>query len=147
MNGLKNYIKSTTDTSDQEWDKNQEVLKGVLEMYIQKEIWARVAEDSKFKTIKDKWDELQRIYGGVGAMSTFNSWVSLTGTALNDNTPLLPQLQKLNDTQTNLDNNSMQITNLQFCFILIKALPESYSAVTSTILATGAPTSLTPLIV
>jgi hypothetical protein len=116
-------------------------------MYIQKEIWARVAEDSKFKTIKDKWDELKHIYGGVGAMSTFNSWVALTGTALNDSTPLLPQLQKLNDTWTNLDNNSMQITDLQFCFILIKALPESYSAITSTILATGAPTLLMPLII
>jgi len=80
-------------------------------------------------------------------MSTFNSWVALTGTALNDNAPMLPQLQKLNDARTNLDNNSMQITDLQFCFILIKVLPESYSAVASTILATGAPTSLTPLIV
>jgi hypothetical protein len=41
----------------------------------------------------------------------------------------------------------MQITDLQFCFILIKALPESHSAVASTILATGAPTLLTLLIV
>ena len=80
-------------------------------------------------------------------MSTFNSWVALTGTALNDNAPMLPQLQKLNDARTNLDNNSMQITDLQFCFILIKALPESYSAIASTILATRAPTSLTLLIV
>jgi hypothetical protein len=34
MNGLKNYIISTEDTTDKDWDKNQEVLKGVLEMYI-----------------------------------------------------------------------------------------------------------------
>jgi hypothetical protein len=97
INGLKNYILSTADTTDIDWDKNQEVLKGVLEMYIQNEVWARVAEDSKFKTIKGKWNELKHIYGGIGAMSTFNSWVALTGTTLNDNVPMLPQLQKLND--------------------------------------------------
>ena len=46
-----------------------------------------------------------------------------------------------------LANNSMDITDLQFTFILIKALPESYSPVTSTILATGSPTALTPQMV
>jgi hypothetical protein len=34
MNRLKNYIMSTADSADTDWDKNQEVLKGVLEMYI-----------------------------------------------------------------------------------------------------------------
>jgi hypothetical protein len=34
MNRLKNYILSTADTTDTDWDKNQEVLKGILEMYI-----------------------------------------------------------------------------------------------------------------
>jgi hypothetical protein len=71
----------------------------------------------------------------------------LTRTVLNDAALMLPQLQKLNDARTNLDNNNMKITDLQFCFILIKALPESYSAVASTILATGALTSLDLLVV
>ena len=38
----------------------------------------------------------------------------------------------------------MKISNLQFSFILIKALPESYSAVALTILATGELKDLTP---
>jgi len=33
MNGLKNYILLTADTTDTDWDKNQKVLKGILEMY------------------------------------------------------------------------------------------------------------------
>ena len=41
----------------------------------------------------------------------------------------------------------MKISNLQFSFILIKALPDSYSAVMSTILATGEPKDLTPQII
>jgi hypothetical protein len=148
MNGLKTYITlATANANDKDWDTNQEIIKGVLEVYIQKDVWAAVADDTKFKTVKAKLDELKRIYGGVGAMSTFNSWAALTGMVLNDAAPMLPQLQKLNDTHTNLDNNNMKITDLQFCFILIKALPESYSAVASTILATGVLTSLDPLVV
>jgi hypothetical protein len=77
-------------------------------------------------------------------MSTFNSWVSLTGTALDESSPMLPQLQKLNDACITLQNNDMKITDLQFSFILIKALPESYLAVMSTILVTSAPKDLTP---
>jgi hypothetical protein len=41
-----------------------------------------------------------------------------------------------------LENNNIKITNLQFSFILIKALLESYSTVASTILATRAPKDL-----
>jgi hypothetical protein len=77
-------------------------------------------------------------------MSAFNSWVALTSTALEDTRPMLPQLQKLNDTCLTLHNNDMIITDLQFCFILIKALPDSYATITSTILATRAPTDLKP---
>ena len=41
----------------------------------------------------------------------------------------------------------MEITDLQFTFILIKALPDSYSPVASTILATRSPMALTPQMV
>ena len=116
---------------------------GVLEMYTQKDVWTSVSDDSVFKTCKAKWEELQHIYGGVGSMSVFNSWVSLTGTALDESSLMLPQLQKLNDAHVTLQNNDMKITDLQFSFILIKVLPESYSAVASTILVTGAPKDLT----
>ena len=103
-----------------------------------------VSDDSKFDTCKAKWVEIKHVYRGVGSMSSFNTWVALTSTALDESTPMLPQLQKLNDACITLENNDMKITNLQFCFILIKALPKSYSAVASTILATGAPKDLSP---
>jgi hypothetical protein len=77
-------------------------------------------------------------------MSAFNTWVSLTGTTLDESAPMLPQLQKLNDAHITLQNNDMKITDLQFTFILIKALPDSYLAVVSTILTTGTPKDLTP---
>jgi hypothetical protein len=77
-------------------------------------------------------------------MSALNSWVSLTGTTLDELAPMLPQLQKLNDARITLQNNDMKITDLQYSFILIKALPKSYSAVASTILTTGTPKDLTP---
>ena len=70
-------------------------------------------------------------------MLSFNTWVALTGTALDELNPMLPQLQKLNNMYITLENNNIKISNLQFSFILIKALPKSYSAVISTILVTG----------
>ena len=60
---------------------------------------------------------------------------------------MLPQLQKLNDARTTLGSNNMEITDLQFSFILLKALPKSYSTVATAVLAGGAPSSLTPLTV
>lgn len=149
MNGLKDHIiKELPADADadkkKDWDAKQDMVLGVLEMYCQKDVWTSVGDDSKFASCKSKWDELKRVYGGVGSMSSFNTWVALTSTALEESSPMLAQLQKLNDARITLENNDMKITDLQFCFILIKALPESYSAVASTILATGDPTSLAP---
>ena len=113
-------------------------------MYCQKDIWQTVQDDSKFNTSKAKWEELKRVHGGVGSMSSFNTWVALTSTALDESSPMLAQLQKLNDARITLENNDMKVSALQFCFILLKALPDSYSTVASTILATGEPKDLSP---
>jgi hypothetical protein len=127
-----------------EWDAVEEMLLGILEMYCQKNVWNVVSDDTKFDTCKSKWDELRCIYGGVGSMSAFNSWVALTGTALEETRPMMLQLQKLNDAHLTLHNNDMIITDLQYCFILIKVLPNSYSTIASTILATRVPANLKP---
>ena len=76
-------------------------------------------------------------------MSAFNSWMAITNATLDDSTPLLPQLQKLNDLHITLSNNDNKITNLQYCFMLLKALLESYSTIVLTILVSGEPTDLT----
>jgi gag-polypeptide of LTR copia-type len=125
-----------------DWVGREDMLLGVLKMYTQKDVWTTVSDNTKFSTCKLKWEELKRVYRGVGSMSTFNTWVALTRMALDDSQPLLPQLQKLNDAHMTLKNNDIMITDLQCCFILIKALPNSYSTVTSTILATGTPSAL-----
>jgi hypothetical protein len=144
MNGLKDHLIKEADVNDKEWDAKEEIILGVLEMYTQKDIWTSVADDSVYKSCKAKWDQLKKVYGGVGAMSSFNTWAALTSTELDDSSPMLAQLQKLNDSRITLEINDMKVSDLQFSFILIKALPESYSAVASTILATGEPKDLTP---
>ena len=65
-------------------------------------------------------------------------------TMLDKANPMLLQLQQLNDSHITLKNNDIKITDLQFLFILIKALPKSYLAVASTILATSALKNLSP---
>ena len=151
MNGLHDHISIGSKLSDADqaaiWVAEEGMLLGVLEVYTKKDVWSSVNDDTKLDMCKKKWDKLQRIYGGTGSMSTFNTWAALTGTTLDESNPMLPQLHKLNEARTTLANNSMDITDLQFTFILIKALPESYSPVASTILATGSPTALTPQMV
>ena len=60
---------------------------------------------------------------------------------------MLPQIQKLCDARAQLSENKMEITDLQVFFILLKALPESYSTVASTILASGDTSKLKPLVI
>ena len=117
---------------------------GILEMYTQKDVWTSIADNTKFATCKQKWEEIKCIYRGVGSMSSFNTWVALTSTTLGNSSSMLAQFQKLNDAHLTLENNDMKVSDLQFCFIFIKALLESYSAVMSTILATGEPKDLSP---
>src|SRR5258708_8280437 len=52
------------------------------------------------------------------------------------------QLAKLNEAWVNLSNASMGITNIQYCLILLNALPSSYEVVATTILTSGAPSTL-----
>ena len=77
-------------------------------------------------------------------MFLFNIWVTLTSTQLDESSSMLTQLQKLNDACITLSNNNMTISDLQFSFILIKALSESYFAIAVTILVTGEPKDLAP---
>ena len=147
MNGLKALITENKTSTNTDWDRKEEIVLGILEMYCQKDVWTTVADDSdnsKFKTCKTKWAELKCIYRRIRSMFSFNTWVALTSTALDESSLMLTQLQKMNDACINLENNEMKITDLQFCFILIKALLESYSAVASTILVTGELKSLSP---
>ncbi len=144
MNGLKTHISDTKPASDKDWDAHEEMVLGVLEMYCQKDVWMSVSDDSKFGTCKSKWEELQKLYRGIGSMSVFNSWMAITNATLDNSTLLLPQLQKLNNLHITLSNNDNKITDLQYCFMLLKALPESYSTIASTILVLGEPKDLTP---
>jgi hypothetical protein len=90
MNGIRHHVTDTKPTSDQDWDAKEEMVLGVLEMYCQKDIWTTVSDNTKFSTCKAKWVEIKYIYGGVGSMSSFNTWVALTSTTLNKSNPMLP---------------------------------------------------------
>jgi len=77
-------------------------------------------------------------------MATFNLWVSLANTKLQEGSPFLPQLQHMLDVRNTLGENGMVISNMQMSFILLDALPPSYSTIAGTILAAGPPFALSP---
>ena len=116
MNGLRDHISIGSKPSDANqaaiWVAEEGMLLGVLEVYTKKDVWSSVNDDTKLDMCKKKWDELQCIYGGASSMSTFNTWTALTGTSLDESSPMLPQLHKLNEARTTLANNSMDITDL-----------------------------------
>jgi hypothetical protein len=112
MNRMKKHTTAAMDAADTNWGTTEEMLLGVFKMYTKKEVWASVADDTKFAGCKAKWDKLKHVYRGIGSMSSFNNWVALTGTTFDESSPMLPQIQKLNNVCTNLQNSRMEISNL-----------------------------------
>ena len=132
-----------TGVDQDEWDSIQKRTKAYLRLYVKPEVYSLITSDTEFPSFKDKWDKLKQVYGGAtGSTTIFNVWIQLTQARLDDSQPMTSQLAKLNEARVNLSNASMGVTNTQYCLILLNALPSSYEIVATTILASGAPSSL-----
>ncbi len=127
-----------------QWDKEEEVIIGLLFLFVTTEVYSQIASDNVFPMVHDKYLQLETLYGAVGSMATFNLWVSLANTKLQEGLPFLPQLQHMLDTRNTLGENGMVISDMQMSFILLDALPPSYSTIAGTILAAGPPSTLSP---
>src|SRR6266702_2098645 len=123
------------------WDKEEEVIIGLLFLFVTTEVYSQIASDNVFPTVHDKYLQLETLYGAVGSMATFNLWVSLANTKLQEGSPFLPQLQHMLDARNTLGENGMAISDMQMSFILLDALPPSYSTIAGTILAAGPPSA------
>ena len=126
------------------WDRQQEVLIGLLTLYTTSEVYTQVASDVVYPSVHDKYQHLETLYGKVGSMATFNAWVGLVNTKLQEGLPFCPQLQAMLEARNTLAENGMTFSDMQMCFILLDALPPSYSTVAGAILAQGAPAALLP---
>jgi len=87
--------------------------------------------------IQGEYEQLRDTYSGVGSTAIFNLWIELMQARLDDGSPLTPQLSKLNEARIKLSNAGMGVSDIQYCLILLNALPESYEVVASTLLASG----------
>src|SRR5258707_9392909 len=126
-----------------EWDFLQRRTKVYLCLYVKPDVFSLIASDAEFPTFKDKWEKLKQVYSGAtGSKHTFNLWIQTTQARLDDSQPMTSQLAKLNEARVNLSNASMGITDIQYCLILLNALPSSYEVVATTILASGALSTL-----
>ena len=94
--------------------------------------------------VHDKYQHLETLCGMVGCMAIFNAWVSLVNTKLQEGLPFCPQLQAMLEARNTLMENGMMFSDMQMCFILLDALPPSYSTVAGAILTQGAPAVLIP---
>src|ERR1700761_9013221 len=126
------------------WEHQEEVIIGLLALHTTSEVYNRITSDTVFPSVHDKYQQLETLYGMVGSMATFNVWVSLVNTKLQEGLPFCPQLQAMLEARNTLVENGMTFSDMQMCFILLDALPPSYSTVAGAILAQGAPAALVP---
>ena len=124
------------------WNSIQKKAKAFLRLYCTTDVYSAVESDINFPSFKAKFEQLRDTYGSVGSTSTFNLWIELTQARLDDGSPLAPQLAKLNEARVRLSNSGMGVSDVQYCLILLNALPSSYEVVASTLLASGPVTSL-----
>ena len=144
MYGYRSHVENDPPVpSDPKWVKEDDRLCGNLAHFVNRDILSQVP-NAKFGMLKKKWDELARLFGGKGSMVAFNLWADLINFRLDENSPLRPQFQSLFDVRVTLAERSHEISDEQFCFILINSAPSSYSTVVQTILASGLPADLTP---
>jgi hypothetical protein len=150
MNGCTRHLNhsASTDSNDANiqvlWNKQEEVIIGLIFLQVSMEVYSQISSDTVYPTVHDKYQQLESLYGAVGFMATFNLWVGLANTKLQEGSPFLPQLQHMLDVRNMLGENGMAISDMQMSFILLDALPSSYSTIAGTILAQGPPTGLSP---
>ena len=135
-------LPSGVDSDD--WNSIQKKTKAYLRLYCSPDIYSIVESDVDFPTFKAKFNQLQETYAGTGSTAIFNLWIGLTQVRFDDGLPLAPQLAKLNEARVQLANSGMGVSDVQYCLILLNALPSSYEVVASTLLASGPATSLKP---
>src|SRR6202453_2326768 len=126
-----------------QWNQVARRAKAYLHLYIKPDVYSLIGSEVDFPTFKSKWDHLRNTYGGgSGTTTVFNTWIQLTQARLDDSAPVASQLAKLNEARVNLHAAGMGVTDIQYCLILLHALPTSYEVLSSTILASGTPATL-----
>ena len=131
-----------TGVDQDDWDSVQKKTKAYLRLNCAGDVYSIVESDADYPTFKDKYDRLRDAYGGVGSTAVFNHWIELTQARLDDSSPLAPQLAKLNEARVKLSNAGMGVSDIQYCLILLHALPQSYEVVATTLLASGPASAL-----
>ena len=136
------YDMVPTGVDADDWASIQKKTKAYLCLYCAADVHSTVASEIDFPTFKHKFDRLRETYGGVSSTAIFNLWIELTLARLDDQSPLAPQLARLNEARVKLANANMGVSDIQYSLILLNALPKSYEVVASTLLALGPATSL-----
>ena len=142
VDSLLDYDSVPSQVDKDDWNSVQKKSKAYLRLYCAPDVFATVESEIDYPTFKQKYDRLKETYGGVGSTAIFNLWVELTQARLDENSPLSPQLAKLNEARVKLANASMGVSDIQYCLILLNALPKSYEVVASTLLASGPASAL-----
>jgi len=98
-------------------------------------------------TAKNMWDTLHTAYSKVSAMEAFVDLRNLYRAQLDVTTPLLTQINLLTNTRDRIIAAGLSISSQNFALILLLALPDTWSHLSSAILAMTDLTKLDPGVV
>src|SRR6266481_4817216 len=127
-----------------EWGTTAHRVQMLIQLYVRPDLFSVVNNDTLYPTVYNKWVRLGAIHGGEsGSTMVFNQLTILVDSRIDDTQPLAPQFAKLNEARINLANVAMGITDNQYALILLCALPASYEALQSILLASGPAGTLT----
>jgi len=84
---------------------------------------------------KQAWDQLKSQYRIQGAMATFLDFQAVFRYNIDVSLSITPQLDTLQEARSRLEQSGISISDQHFTFIMLQALPDSWSHMVSTLLA------------
>lgn len=123
------------------WDEKNDKALGALQLYVAQNL--RHLVDNEY-TVLAAWTTIKNQYEKPGAVGAFVAFQQLFNTVLSDSASLGPQIDAVVEKSAMVNAAGIEIKPQLVALTIVNALPKSYQALSSTILATEDLAKLTP---
>src|SRR5688572_19171463 len=115
------------------WDEKNNKALGYMSVYMNPSLQHLIGDESVAATV---WKNIKDKYGKPGGVGAFVYFQQLFRTTLNDSKPLRPQITELEAARQRTTNAGIKVDDMFMALLILTSLPESYSNISGTILAT-----------
>ena len=137
---------STPPTTDEskaltDWTRRSKQVGSLIVLTIKESLYHLINASTDGKDI---WDILKTTYQKPGALSVFLLYQKVFRSTLSEGSSLREQIQELTNLRQQISTAGVVISDQHFAFSILLSLPESYSTLSSTLLATIDLTTIKP---